>query len=375
MDIIIKKVETKKQLNDFINSQWNFYSNDENFVPPVKADRRKLLDVNKNPFFKHSEIAHFLAYEGDNITGRISAIINHNHNKTHNDKIGFFGFFECINNQKTANLLFYEAEKWLKSKGMNKVRGPLNPSINDEIALLIDGFNLPPVVLMTYNPKYYIELIENAGYYKEKDLYAYLLNYESYMTDKLKRVQNIVRKKYDVSIREVDFKHKEQFGKDVETLKNIYNKAWEKNWGAVKMTDEEFDFLAKDLKQIATPELTFILEIKGKPAGFLLAIPDINQILKDNKSGSIISAGWKLLTRRKQINTVRILVLGLLEEYRNLGADAVLYYEIGHRAKSIGCERAEASWILEDNEMMNKALTKTMNAEIYKKYRIFEKEL
>lgn len=375
MNIEIKKVGSKKELNDFINCQWNFYRDDDKFVPPVKADRRKLLNKEKNPFFSHSEIAHFLAYEGKHIIGRLSAIVNRNHNKTHNDKVGFFGFFECINHQKTANMLFFEAEKWLKSKGMAASRGPMNPSVNDELGILIDGYELPPVVLMPYNPPYYSILIENAGYGKIKDLYAYMLKIEEYMTDKLRRVQKIVRERYDITIREVDFKNKNQFRTDVDTLKYIYNKAWEKNWGAVKMTDEEFDFLAKDLKQIATPELTFILEVKGKPAGFLLGLPDINQLFINNKNGSLLKAGWQLFKDKKKINMIRIIVLGLLEEYRNIGADAVLYYEIGERTKQIGCDRAEASWILEDNVMMNKALTKTMNAKLYKKYRIYEKEI
>lgn len=375
MDINIKKVESNKQLKEFINCQWNFYTEDKNFVPPLKSERKELLSKDVNPFFEHSDIANFLAYEGENIVGRISAIINDNHNKTHNDKVGFFGFFECINNQKVANALFYEAEKWLKNKGMDAVRGPANPSINDEMGLLIEGYDSPPVVLMTYNPEYYLELIENAGYNKVKDLYAYLLHYENFMTEKLERLQNIVRTRNNITIREVNFKNKEQFNKDVQTLHYIYNQAWEKNWGAVKMTKNEFDYLAKGLKQIATPELAFILEIKGEPAGFVLGLPDINQALIKNKKGSLVGAAWYLLTGKKKINMIRIIVLGVLEEYRKTGADAVMYYEIGERTKRVGADRAEASWILEDNTMMNAALTQTVNGKVYKKYRVFEKAI
>lgn len=375
MDFKIKPIGTKKEKMRFIKSQWNFYKNDPNWVPPIIADRVKLLDTVKNPFYNHSIIQLFIAESGGEIVGRIAAIINSNHNTTHNDKVGFFGFFECINNQDVADALFAAAGHWLKDRGMDIMRGPENPSQNDEVALLVDGFDSPPVLLMSYNPKYYIDLIDNAGFKKAKDLYAYNLKMEDYRSEKLIRMQDIIRKRYNVKIRNMNFKNKEQFKKDVNTLKEIYNDAWEPNWGFVKMTDEEFDFLAADLKPVADPLYAFVAEINGKPAGFALGLPDINQVLIHNKNGSLLGAVWHLFTKKKKITWLRILVLGVLKEYQKTGIDSVMYYEFFQRGSKMGITNGEASWILEDNEMMNKAATKTMNGELYKTYRIYEKGL
>lgn len=271
--------------------------------------------------------------------------------------------------------MFHAAEEWLKSKGKSEIRGPVNPSMNDECGLLIDGFDSPPVILMTYNPKYYEKLVENYGFGKVKDLHAYILDQNTFVSDKMRRTVEIIRQRSQVTIREVDFKNKENFKRDVKTLKEIYNAAWQPNWGFVKMTDEEFDFLAADLKQIADPVYTLIAEVKGKVAGFALAIPDINQSLIHNKSGGILGAAWHLLTKKKKINLLRIIVLGVLPEYQKNGVDAVLYQEIGSRGLPRGIQYGEASWILEDNEPMKKALTTTMHGTIYKTYRMYQKTL
>ena len=374
MNFNIIKVETPKDKMRFIKSQWNFYKNDKNFVPPLIMDRKKVLDTEKNPLYKHCGLALFMAESQGEIIGRIAAITNGNHNKIHEDNIGFFGFFECIDNQEVANALFAEAEKWLKMKGKDAMRGPANPSFNDEVGLLIEGFDTPPVTLMSYNPPYYGKLIENAGLPKVKNLLAYKLLPQNFYSEKMGRLVTLVEERQKTTIRNIQFNNKKQFALDVKLLKEIYNAAWEKNWGFVKMTDEEFDFLAADLKQVANPDLCFIIESKGKPAGFCLALPDINGALIHNKNGGIIRGVWNLLTRKKEINKiVRIIVLGTLPEYRNTGVDAVMYWHIGHRAVKLGIEYGEASWILEDNAMMNRALQVTMNGEVYKKYGIYEK--
>jgi len=373
MSVQIRTVTSQSDTNAFIDAQWLFYKNDPNFVPPLKMDRRKLLNKKVNPFYKHAEMELFLAERNGTVVGRIGAIVNWNHNKTHNDSVGFFGFFECENNQETANALFEAAAQFLKKHKMTAMRGPLNPSMNDESGLLVEGFDSPPVVLMTYNPPYYADLIEKAGLAKVKDLLAYHLHNEHYLSDKLQRLTNIVRERNHVTVRSVSFKNKQQFLEDVKTLKTIYNAAWEPNWGFVKMTDEEFDFLANDLKQIADPDFTLILEIKGKPVGFALGLPDINQCLIYNKKGGILGGIWHLLTKKKHITYTRIIVLGVLPEYQKTGVDAVLYWDLGDKARKKGRPYGEASWILEDNIMMNRALTTTMLGKVYKKYRLYEK--
>ncbi|MBP7215050.1 MAG: hypothetical protein KBA52_05400 [Candidatus Kapabacteria bacterium] len=339
------------------------------------ADRLKLFNREKNPFFKHSEMQEFLAYRNNNIVGRIAAIKNDNHNITHNDKVGFFGFFESINDQEVANALFLEVEQWLAKRGLDTMRGPENPSQNDEIGLLIEGFNSPPMILMEYNPPYYIDLIKNSGFNLAMTLYAWLLDANNYMTEKLERLQKIVRERYKITIRPVNFKNKEQFKKDVDTLKYIYNMAWEKNWGFVKMTDEEFDFLVADLKQVADPNLALICEIDGKPAGVALGVPDINQVLIYNKKGSMLGAAWNLMTKSKKIDQMRVIILGVLKEYRNTGADSVLYYELSKRAIARGITKGEASWVLEINQEMNRALQQTIQGTVYKKYGLYERPI
>ena len=201
------------------------------------------------------------------------------------------------------------------------------------------------------------------------------LEYKKYKTDKLLRLKKIVRERYKVNVRQLDFKDKEKFKEDVNTLKQIYNEAWEPNWGFVKMTDEEFDFLANDLKQVADPSLALIVEVGGEPAGFALAMPDINQCLIHNPKGGLVGAGWNLLTKNKKITFLRIIVLGVIPRFQKTGVDAVMYYEIGERGHVRGIDDGEASWVLEDNTMMNRGLTVTMDAVHYKTYRIYEREL
>jgi GNAT superfamily N-acetyltransferase len=374
MSISVRAVPESETLR-FIKSQWNFYRNDPNWAPPLIMDRQKLLNTKKNPFYQHGSIQLFLAERNGEVVGRIAGIINRNHNTTHNDKVGFFGFFESIEDQEVATALLRAAEDWVKSQGMTEIRGPVNPSMNDECGLLIDGFDGTPVILMTYNPPYYAKLIEGAGYGKAQDLFAYLLHNKDYASDKMKRLFDVIVKRNNLTFRSFNFGNAKQFKQDVETLKQIYNAAWEKNWGFVKFTDAEFDFLAADLKQIADENLVFVVESHGRVAGFCLALPDVNQCLKHNKSGGILGGVWHLLTKKKTIDLVRIIVLGVLPEFRGTGIDAAMYMEIGERGKKRGILKGEASWILESNEMMNKGLTQTMNGERYRTYRIYQRRV
>lgn len=371
----IRPVTTESDRMRFIKSQWNFYKDDKNWVAPLIDERKKLLSTTKNPIYQHAKLEMFLAERGNEVVGRIAAITNGNHNKKFNDKVGFFGFFECENNQETADKLFDAAHTWLRKQGMTASRGPVNPSMNDEAALLVEGFDTPPVLLTTYNPKYYADLIERAGYVKAKDMYAYRLRHENYQNDKMKRLQAAIRERYNITIREINMKDKAQLQKDANTIKEIYNAAWAENWGIVPFTDAEFAALVNDLKPVADPRIIYFAEVDGKTVGFMLALPDINQVMIHNRSGSLLGAGWHLVTKRKQVDLCRIIVMGVLPEYQKFGVDAVMYYEIEERSRTSYPAGGEASWIAEDNEAMNRALTKTMNAERYKTYRIYERAI
>lgn len=367
----IRSVQTKADTKKFIDFIYKLYNDDLNWVAPLRMDREKLIDKKKNPFYSHSSLELFLAERNGEVIGRIGAIVNDNHNKEHNDKVGFFGFFECVNEQDVANALFDEAKKYLLSKKMNAMRGPANPSVNDEYGLLIDGFDSPPVVLMTYNPQYYVTLIENYGLKKEKDLYAYILDQNTVYTDKFNRANEIVKQRSSLTFRPINMK---DFANELKRIKEVYNAAWQYNWGAVAMTDDEFDALGNDMKMVLEPELILIAESKGKMIGFGLALPDLNVRLKKNRNGSLIGGLLRLLVFKKKIELVRIIVLGVIPEYQRSGAAGVLFYEIAVRAKKLGYLYGEASWILEDNVMMNRA-AEMMQGKRYKTYRIYQKEI
>jgi len=368
-EIKIKKVESKKDLMTFIKFPWIIYKNDPYWVPPLIYDKKKILDKKKNPFFEHADMELFLAEKNGELAGRIAAIKNDLHNQYHNDKVGFFGFFECINDQEVANKLFDAAKEWLKSKGLNAMRGPANPSSNDEYGMLLEGFDDEPRILMPYNPKYYLDLCENYGFKKAKDLYAYKIEYDKIMkSDKIQRVAQIAQERYKLKISQLDMNN---FKKELEKVKYVYNKAWAPNWGFVPMTEKEIDALAKDLKPLVEPSLVLFGEIDNQLVGFSLVMLDYNQLFK-TMNGKLFPFNFiKLFTQRKKITWARILILGIIPEYQKRGLDAVFYWEIVNRAAKLGIYLGEASWILEDNDMMNRA-AEVMNSELYKKYRIYE---
>jgi len=368
--VTVRPVQSKKDLMTFIKFPWKIYKNDPNWVPPLIMNEKNLLDKNKNPFFEHSECEYLLAYKNDKVVGRIASLVNHNHNEFHEEKTGFFGFFESINDEIVAKSLFESAENWIREQKMDRMRGPMNPSTNDTIGLLIDGFQSPPVLMMTYNPTYYIDLFEKVSLEKSKDVFAYYIDTTVPISDKIKRVAEIIKKRYKLTIRNVNMK---KLREELELLKGIYNNAWSKNWGFVPMTEAEFDHLAKELKQIVNPELAIFAYIDGEPAGFSLALPDINQaLLKIN--GRLFPTGlFKLLWLSRKIDMLRVIIMGMKKKYRNMGIDAVFYYETYTRGVKSGFTQGEFSWILEDNYPMRNVI-ENWGAKIYKTYRVYGKE-
>ncbi|GBD07314.1 hypothetical protein HRbin21_01132 [bacterium HR21] len=363
-----------RQRRAFIRLQWRFYRHDPLWVPPVRSEVDKLLNPRRNPFFEHARLELFIAEQDGEPVGRIAAIVNRLHNETHHDTVGFFGFFESVPEHGVAAALVDAAADWLRRQGCTAMRGPVNPSMNDECGLLVEDFTRPPVVMMPYNPPYYAELLESCGFQKAKDLLAYWLT-ESFLTEKLQRGQELVRRRLGLQVRGMDFRNRRLFQEDIERIKSIYNRAWEPNWGFVRLTDAEMDYLVAGLKQVADPDLAVFAFRNGEAIGFALALPDINQVLRYNRSGSLLGALWHFATKRKRVDTMRILILGVLPEYQRQGVDAVLYYELGTRGLQKGIRYAEASWVLEDNWVMRNPLEKLLNAQLYKRYRIYEMPL
>jgi len=371
--IEIKRVQSNKDLMQFIKMQWGIYKDDPNWVPPLIMDRKKLLNKDKNPFFQHSEMEMFLAFKDGNIAGRIAAITNENHNKFHEDNLGFFGFFESIDDVDVTKELFEAAESFIKEKGKDGLLGPMNPSTNDEAGLLIDGFDTPPYALMCHNPKYYINLIEQAGYAKAKDLWAWYIDSETAnknISEKMYRVAEKSAAKYGLTIRTINFKNMES---EVKILREVYNNAWSKNWGFVPMTDDEFDHLAADMKQVADEDFIYIVEKDGKAVGFSLTLPNINEVLIKIKNGKLFPSGlFKLLFGMKKIKTVRVITLGIIKEFQFAGFSSIIILKTIKTALDKGMQGGEMSWILEDNHAMNSPI-ESLGSKKHKTYRIYQK--
>jgi GNAT superfamily N-acetyltransferase len=335
-----------------------------------------LLSRRKNPFFEHAEAEYFLAERGDEVVGRIAAISNRLHNETHGDRVGFFGFFETVNDQAVADALFAAAADWCRGRGHDLLRGPASFSVNDECGLLVDGFETPPTIMMPHNPRYYMELVEQAGFAKAKDLLVYQggdMKVYYPVPERLARGTELIRQRQQITLRALDMR---RFDEDVNGIKRIYNAAWEKNWGFVPMTEREIDHLAEQFKPVVIPEIVPFAEKDGQPIGFGIVLPDLNEVLQHSRSGRLLPLLprllWKLKTRR--FRRVRILLLGILPEYQGKGIDAMLYHWIWTRCGELGITWGEAGWILEDNPAMNTGLEK-MTFRVYKTYRLFDRPL
>lgn len=363
----VEIVKTKKDFNDFLKLPWRIYKDDKYWVPPLLLDVKSMFNKQKNPFFQHAEIEIFIAKKENEVVGRIVAIVDKNHNNFQNEKAGFFGFFEVIENFEVAKLLFDTAKEWCFKKDMKILRGPANFSSNDEWGLLIEGFDLPPMVMMTYNPVYYIEFIEKYGFRKEKDLFAYYLSTTIEIPERIKRIVEYVKKKENITVRYLD---KKNFNKEIAIIKNIYNSAWQKNWGFVPMTDAEFDYMAEKLKPLVVSELIIFIEVNKEPVGVCIAIPNYNEVLAklNGKLGPIEII--KFMYYKNKIKDTRLLVLGVKKEFQGKGFNALMMLEVFNSAKRLGYRGGELSWILEDNKLIIKDI-ESMSGKLYKKYRIY----
>ncbi len=372
-NIDIQIVSTKKDLMKFIKMPWDIYRNDPHWVPPLIIDRKDLLNKKKNPFFKHSEMEMFLAYKNNEIVGRIAAITNDNYNKFQNDNSGFFGFYESTNDSDVSKALFDSAENWLREKGKDVMIGPFNPSTNDEAGLLVDGFNSPPYIMMCHNPEYYVKQCEDQGLEKARDLYAWYLDIRGLeIPSKLRAIAKRTSQKLDLTIRNINLK---KLKEEVDLVIQIYNDAWSKNWGFVPLTEEEIKHLGDNLKQIADEEFILIAEKDGRPIGFSMTLLNINEIIKKIPNGKLLPTGiFKLLTGMKKIRNVRVVTLGVIHEYQHLGLGPIFYIETIERAQKRGLDGGEMSWVLEDNEPMNKAI-ELLGSVKHKTYRVYQKNL
>jgi len=374
--INIKSVQTKKDLKQFIMLPFKLYKNDPHWVAPLIMDQKNFFNPKKNPYYEHSEVQLFIAEKAGETVGRISAQTNTQHNKFHEDKIGFFGFFECINEQEVADKLISAASKWIKKKGMDTLRGPMNFSTNDECGLLVNGFESSPFVMMTHNPPYYLELLTKAGLEKSMDLLAYLIPKRP-TPERLQRVVDKLQKRGRFTVRELSSKNKKELRKDLEIVFTIYTKAWERNWGFVPMTEKEFFHLIDSMIDVVRPEFFYLAFVEDEPAGFYVALPDYNQLLKKVKGRLFPFGIFHLLFGQNKITAMRVITMGVIKEFQGRGIDTVFYtknFQIANNHKKLNIENAEMSWILETNTMMNR-IASNLGGWVHKTYRILDKKI
>ena len=367
----VAPVETRRDLRRFIDLPWSIYGGDPNWVPPLKRGVRAAFDPGKHPFHLHSEVQPYLALRGGKAVGRICAIRNRNHEAAHDEAVGFFGWFECVDDPEPAEALFEEVRVWLRERGLAAMRGPTSFSTNETCGLLIEGDRGPPVLLMPYNPPYYPCLIEGAGLRKAKDLYARHITVGQWPRH-LFRAEKLLPRRYRIRVRTLDMS---RFEEELALVRRLYNSAWERNWGFVPMTDAEIDYMAAELKPILDPELALFAETsEGETVGFALAVPDFNPILR-KMNGRLSPLGLlRALVQRRRINRIRVLVLGLLEPWRDKGIDVLLYLALFRNGTAAGINEAETSWVLEDNHKMNAAIER-LGGRIYRTYRLYETPL
>jgi GNAT superfamily N-acetyltransferase len=375
MAVRVEPVRSAGELKRFIMFPWRVYRGKNRYpcwVPPLLLSEKDLFNASKHPFWAHTEHQHFLAYRGTEIVGRISAILDHNYVQFHEEKVAFFGFFEAFDDREVAAALFDAVAGWAKAKGMVRMMGPMNPSADQILGVLIDSFDIPPIVQMGYNAPYYPGLYDASGLSKDKDLFCYRLFKETLpLSDKIRRVAELVQKRQKITLRTIDMKH---FKAEVERIRELYNDAWEKNWGFVPWTREEFDFMANDLKLVADPRIVLIAEAGGKPIGVSIPIPDVHQIfIKMN--GRLLPFGiFRLLLGRKKVDIMRLAIMGVAKGYHNQGVDALMVYETYKRGSAVGYRGAEISWVIEDNFPMRNLLD-NWGAEHYRTYRVYTKPL
>ena len=372
--IEVSPVNTRKERDAFIRFPWRIYRNDPAWVPPLILERKAFLDRKRHPFYQHGDAALFLAWHNREIVGRIMASDDPNYNSLHQTSVGCFGLFECIDNREVASALFEAASNWLRARGLNEIMGPIDYSTNYVCGLLIDGFEHPPTILTSHNPPYYPPLIEACGFNKTKDWYAWWFSEFPEAAERLRKVAVARAGRHGVTIRPVNLLKIED---ESRRLRTVYNQAWEKNWGFVPFTQDEFDYMAREMKPLIEPEATLIAEIGDEPVAFVIAVPDINVALR-HINGRLTRFGFpigliKLLYYKTKIRTARLVALGVVEKYRRAGIAETLVLRVMDEAVKRGFT-GELSMTLEDNFMVNRFI-EAVGAARYKTYRIFSRQL
>ncbi len=374
LDLSVRPVTTKADIRTFMKLPWKLYVSDPLWVPPLFFDLKNRLSKKHNPFFEHAEAEYFMAFRGSEPVGRITAQVDKHYDMHWGPGTGHFGWFESENDPAVAKALFEAAADWLKRRDRKKMQGPFNFNINDECGLLVDGFDTPPMILMPHNPQYYQTLFEEQGFAKAQDLYAYRLDATAEAPEDVANYAEKIRSREEVTVREWNMK---EFKNEMERFREVYNQAWEQNWGMVKLTDKELKAHTLELRYLVDPGLAFFAEkADGEVMGVSLTLPNLNEYIMhlNGRLYNLLPTMWYNMVVKKRFRSCRVFALGVKQKFRRSGVGAVFYYDTLMAAKRLGYQWGEMSWILESNDAMNRAI-QHMGGEVYKTYRVYEKSI
>jgi GNAT superfamily N-acetyltransferase len=372
-DVVVVPVANRREKKAFLEYPWQLYRNNPNWVPPLRMDQKELVGYSYHPFYLRNKLQTFLAYRDNQVCGRIAAIVNEEHNEFQKERRGFFGFFECVDDQEAAAALFDAARAWLIEQGMESIRGPASPSFNHVMGTLVEGFDTPPTFMMAYNPPYYGKLIESYGFRKSQDLFAFWGN-----ADMLPAIQKRygpiaeqIRERLGINIRTIS---KSRFRQDIKDFLAIYNESLRNNWGFSPMSDEALEYMARVFRYVLIPELVVGAEIDGRLIGIVLGLPDYNVRIKQI-DGRLLPFGFlRLLIGRRKIKKIRIVAANVLPEYHLMGVAMALMHAMAPRALNYGIDEVELSWVAESNAASRGSLEKA-GAKLAKTYRMYDLDL
>lgn len=370
--LVVKPVRSRRERGRFLRFPWEHYRGDPCWIPPLRIDQAEMVGYRSHPFYENNAIQTFLAWRGDEVQGRIAAILNRDHIAFRNDRRGFFGFFECIDDQEVANGLFDAVRDWFADREIRAIRGPTNPSLNYALGTLIEGFDSAPTFMMTYNPPYYARLIEQYGFRKTQDLYAYWGHVDMLPATRarLRPIIEQIYEHYDVRVRPLDTS---RFVEDVEAFLSVYNRSLMNTWGFVPMSEGEIRRTARALRYLIVPDLAIGAELDGKLIGATFGLPDYNPRIQAI-DGRLFPFGFLRLIRRKdKIKRIRLISTNVVPEYQRLGFALLLLDGLVPKAMEWGIEEIEFSWVLESNSLSRRSLEKG-GAKRTKTYRLYDLE-
>lgn len=369
-DVVVRPVASRGEQRRFVDFAWQLYRDDPHWIPPLRGNQQELLGYRRHPFHDIAEVQTFLAWRGDRVCGRIAAIVNREHNRIYGEQRGFFGFFESVCDQSVANALFDAARAWLAERNIAALRGPVNPSLNYECGLLVEGFDSSPTFMMTYNPPCYAELIETYGFVKAHDLLAYAGRREQLpaVDQRLRPLAEQAQSFCNAIVRPLS---RRRFMRDVEMFLDLYNRSLSHTWGFVPLTPQELRKLAVSLKYLIVPELAFIAEVEGRAVGAIIGLPDYNPRIKQI-NGRLLPFGFlRLLSRKKDLRRVRVLSINVVPEFQRWGLGLVLMRALVPKGLEMGIQEAEFSWISEANRLPIMGLEKA-GVTVAKRYRLYD---